>query len=1726
MKKLLLALFFIGILLQSFGQLIEVVGQESRSTYESKSYEVIQSLKLLPGFRASRADNGRFFARMNGFEVYPEPYSYASAADLIKVSLLGKVPELIDIENHIQIFGTRSGKIDGIWSLIGEEATFNPSSDFIIGESVTVFISKDLTIQGSSDFYLTNSFEWIFKVSPETTADSPVNFSLAQNLVPLTNPATDPSSILLDINNDGVAGILVYDSPPRYYQNNGSSFQEIPTNFPEIQPSSIFSPAAKVIGHLDVDNDGDSDLIFNRAKQIAPGFSVGTEEIVILQNNNLDFTNEFFTFDLNGTFERIIVHDIDKDGIQDFLIKHHSQSFEDYITTFLSSDNFQAPVVTLITDRRNGLELVDINSDGVFEILIGENIYSLEEDGSVNFIVGTNVNWARLIAVDDIDENGLPDLIVAQNDQLYLSKNDGSFEPKESLYTSSEFGTPSFINDFDGDQKTDALILDQDQTVFSSLPLSTNSYSSEGMNSWNDFHSSNSNHFFDVDLDGDIDLITFGWPNGLSWYENSSNEVELLSFTVDNPVGINTNIDHANKIIEISLSDISADLSNSTISFLISEDASLDLNGQNVATGSIVELFDFNQIQVIAEDQKTTSDWEVIVLRPTFDLVVGNQNSRILTTDQIPFSFSEGVLVADLSSYAIVRGDLSGEISGSWTQGVSATEALFTPNSDFLFGEKLSISFPKEIRNSLSSKNLSPKNIQLKVNSGISYKNPPQFSDIRSTNQGGYRKQIPYDFDGDGDLDLILHRRNSSNLSEILVSYFDNGQFNSPQTVVSINESVYEIHTPHDFDGDGSLDYLYTSITNQSEKLVVHGIIELTASHSNFRSNVEIGDIDGNGISDIIYGRGAFLEIVTLDRPEPLQNLVIETSGTIKAIDVYDYDYDGDLDILFTRGVDIEVYTNEGNNQFTLNNLNVDHGSLNGISSINKIIASDTDNDGDIDFILGGSGYSDYLVESTGSGYSYSLLKENNYNFEPHLFDITGNDTEEVVFSPYEWASLSNPAVLITHEQIAAGFSGGEKMLFADLDNDADIDILTSNGWFENFSSSAQIIGFELTNQVGDATIGVAVSNFGGGSINVKVHPTVDLQTEDLVATFTLSDGATADISNAPQVSGTTANNFQNNVFYTITAEDGYTERVFNVNVSNATFNILSLSPFQNESGVSENQAISILLEEELSATSDLNNINVNGDLSGTINGFWSSTAETITFSPASPYLPGENITVQIPDKIILNVDENSFLNGAEIRFKVGVGSSESNPAYFESAPIFTSITGDIEGITPHDINNDDLIDFVVTHGGTSSLFINNGNRNFTEHSFGAISNIVSTTIGDWDKNANSNILLKSSGTTLYDYEFVGGSLNLVRTLTIEASISGQLDFYDWENDGTMDLVYNGDRIIINDLDNGLYLDQQFVDGSNFYFTDLSISGINKFNRLQFLHSDNNEIRESLDGTVLLPGFAKNGLDQLFTSQIRATVLDYTAIFPPSIETFYYKLDNVTEGNFTSDDNSGVLFRVIKDDNAGFSNPDSIFHWATAYNSFYSTNRTLPITNFEELEVGDINGDGLDDICFIYDGKLSWFESQNGSFVEHIITNSLQSPKNLILTDFDGDSDVDIVYSSLVSNERKLHTFENTTQPPAASPSLVESNIVLSSNSGVDLILYPNPASDYIELKGSLNNASVSILDLFGRTIKNYKNENSNSMTLDTSQIIDGLYVLSIELKNGELMESRIVIKH
>ena len=73
--------------------------------------------------------------------------------------------------------------------------------------------------------------------------------------------------------------------------------------------------------------------------------------------------------------------------------------------------------------------------------------------------------------------------------------------------------------------------------------------------------------------------------------------------------------------------------------------------------------------------------------------------------------------------------------------------------------------------------------------------------------------------------------------------------------------------------------------------------------------------------------------------------------------------------------------------------------------------------------------------------------------------------------------------------------------------------------------------------------------------------------------------------------------------------------------------------------------------------------------------------------------------------------------------------------------------------------------------------------------------------------------------------------------------------------------------------------------------------------------------------------------------------------------------------------------------------------------------------------------------------------------------------------------------------------------------------------------IYPNPNSEYITIDGYSNLLSISIYDVTGKIINRFDEPNNESVSINTSEFLDGTYFISI-LTNTGITTKKIITLH
>lgn len=187
-----------------------------------------------------------------------------------------------------------------------------------------------------------------------------------------------------------------------------------------------------------------------------------------------------------------------------------------------------------------------------------------------------------------------------------------------------------------------------------------------------------------------------------------------------------------------------------------------------------------------------------------------------------------------------------------------------------------------------------------------------------------------------------------------------------------------------------------------------------------------------------------------------------------------------------------------------------------------------------------------YKTLTDGDKYEGDSLTQDNITMLNNMCPVASNVQLGTIVNNIIEASKNSEAVEdITKEEISTinnACPGFSKCQLGTILSEC---IEKINGAVPVVSSDAEIITYTIPGQTGNSVISVE-----GHTIAVDVPS--DTEVTNLVATFTLSEGATSSVEGVAQTSGETENDFTSPVVYTVTAEDKTTIQEWTVTVTKA----------------------------------------------------------------------------------------------------------------------------------------------------------------------------------------------------------------------------------------------------------------------------------------------------------------------------------------------------------------------------------------------------------------------------------------------------------------------------------------------------------------------------------------------------------------------------------------------
>lgn len=213
----------------------------------------------------------------------------------------------------------------------------------------------------------------------------------------------------------------------------------------------------------------------------------------------------------------------------------------------------------------------------------------------------------------------------------------------------------------------------------------------------------------------------------------------------------------------------------------------------------------------------------------------------------------------------------------------------------------------------------------------------------------------------------------------------------------------------------------------------------------------------------------------------------------------------------------------------------------------------------------------------------------------------------------------------------------------------------------------------------------------------------------------------------------------------------------------------------------------------------------------------------------------------------------------------------------------------------------------------------------------------------------------------------------------------------------------------------------------------------------------------------------------------------------------------------------GVLFIAANGISQVFTpvTNDSTYYGDASQNDFYGD---VPITNdiqtstpmYWEIESVNLPSNWEfsicdQDICYPEGTEnVEWNLPANGGYINiHFYPNGQE-----------GEGVVTLKVNDLPdANQTEYMTFRGS----AISSGITESSLEKVS-------LYPNPASDFINITGGSANTSFEMLDILGKQIKTGKLDANGNLKINTNSVLNGVYFISFT-EDGQNVTRKVVVK-
>jgi len=908
------------------------------------------------------------------------------------------------------------------------------------------------------------------------------------------------------------------------------------------------------------------------------------------------------------------------------------------------------------------------------------------------------------------------------------------------------------------------------------------------------------------------------------------------------------------------------------------------------------------------------------------------------------------------------------------------------------------------------------------------------------------------DINGDGNLDLIVG--NYAGINRLYINNATADPFNGvlAKNISIDSDNTYAVNLG-DFDNDGDLDLVVGN--NGINKLYLNngsvdpfnGVLAKNISiDSDVTLSIGLGDLDNDGDLDLVVGNNggvnkAYLNNATLD---PFNGVLAQNissdSDLTNALELRDLDGDKDLDLLVVNNGVNKLYFNNGTvdpfSGVVVQNISSDSDNTLAVS------LEDIDNDGDLDVICGNYAEVNKLYLNNGTLNPFhavnakNILSDSDNTFSIEVGDLDGDgDLDLVVGNSGETNKLylNNTSLesleLVSAKNISNDSFTTYDMVFGDLDNDGDMDLVMGN--------DGGINKLYLNNGTVDPFNGVLAKNISNDSDNTLSLKIGDVDSDGdldvVVGNYNQTNKLYLNNGTTDPFSGVSATNISNSLdaTFVVDLEDFDGDGDLDVIVGNSGINKLYLNNATSD-------PFNGVVAKDISADSDdtyifsIGDLDKDGDLDIAMgnNGVNKLYLNNGSLDPFNGVI---SKSISNDSGSTFGMDAGDIDGDGDLDLVVGnygglkqmyLNNGTVDPFNGVLAKNVTDITSYTYSVKLGDLDEDGDLDLVVGNNGVNEFYVNNGttdpfNGVIVKNIFNDLDNTYVINLGDFDGDGFLDIVTANNGVNkLYINNKTSTPFNSVSTrdISTDETLSSQVVLGDLDGDGDLDAVVG------NNLGrNNFYLNN----GTSEPFKGVLASEISNDtdNTYSVALGDMNG-----DGDLDLVTGTYAGINKLYLNN--GTSNPFNGVSSLNISNDADKTQSIVLNDLNGDGKLDILVANFSQKNKLYLNngTNDPFNGVLASNISNDTDDTIAISSM------DLNGDSKLDVVVgnYYQKNKFYLNNGTSNSFNGVSSNDISSDeddtRSIAFADLDQDGDLDLVIGNY-NQKNKLYTNNGTATP-------------------------------------------------------------------------------------------------